>query len=149
MLSSSGYEADSAATAIEARTKLVSDLFSIILIDVRMPGESGIELLRFVRTTYPDTAPIMVTGTDDQEIVEEAFEAGAYGYIIKPFRITDLLVNVTSALHRRALDAGKGVLVAGLKAQAEKKAQLLRDLIVPLSQAENPDEEVLQRRVRQ
>jgi putative two-component system response regulator len=72
--------------------------------DVSMPGESGVELLAYVRSEYPDTATIMVTGRDDPDIVAEALRAGCYGYVIKPFHRNQVLIDVMNALRRRELE---------------------------------------------
>jgi putative two-component system response regulator len=88
-----------AANAAEARTLLRGQNFDLILCDVKMPGESGIDFLRYLLSEYPETAAIMITAVDDP-----ALEIGAYGYIIKPFNANELLINVSNALRRRKLE---------------------------------------------
>src|SRR5467141_2346635 len=61
MLEASGYVGHTAADAAEARRRLQAEDFAAILIDVRMPGESGIDLLRHVAADCLNTAPVMVT----------------------------------------------------------------------------------------
>jgi putative two-component system response regulator len=104
MLESSGYLGQAAADAAEARRYLGEQDFAAILIDVRMPGESGIDLLKHVAAECLDTAPVMVTASDDHRLVEVAFETGAYGYVVKPFRMSELMINITNALYRRELE---------------------------------------------
>src|ERR1700704_6292423 len=104
MLESSGYVGQAAADAGEARRYLGEQDFAAILIDVRMPGESGIDLLKHVAAECLDTAPVMVTASDDHRLVEVAFETGAYGYVVKPFRMSELMINITNALYRRELE---------------------------------------------
>ncbi|HMC05046.1 MAG TPA: response regulator, partial [Actinomycetota bacterium] len=104
MLESSGYAGQTAADAAEARQRLDEQDFAAILIDVRMPGESGIDLLKHVAAERLSTAPVMVTASDDPRLVETAFQTGAYGYVVKPFRMSELLINITNALHRRELE---------------------------------------------
>lgn len=93
-----------AANAAEARTLLRGQNFDLILCDVKMPGESGIDFLRYLLSEYPETAAIMITAVDDPEVAETALEIGAYGYIIKPFNANELLINVSNALRRRKLE---------------------------------------------
>ncbi len=93
-----------AANAAEARTLLRGQNFDLILCDVVMPGESGIDFIRYVLSDYPETAVIMVTAVNDPEVAETALEIGAYGYIIKPFNSNELLINVCNALRRRKLE---------------------------------------------
>ena len=66
-----------------------------------MPGQSGLELARHIIAEHPETPVVMVTGIDDAGIGQGALAFGAYGYVVKPFRQTDLLMNVESALNRR------------------------------------------------
>ena len=104
LLARHGYEVTLAADSIEAREQLAKNHFAMVLSDVNMPGESGIDLVRFVLEHHPDTAAVMVTGVDDPEIANVALEIGAYGYIIKPFETNEILINVANALRRRTLE---------------------------------------------
>src|SRR5882672_10593481 len=78
MLEASGYAGHAAGDAAEARRCLDEQDFAAILIDVRMPGESGIDLLKHVAAERLTTAPVMVTASDDHRLVETAFQTGAY-----------------------------------------------------------------------
>jgi len=78
--------------------------FELILCDVAMPGESGIDFIRYVADEYPDTATMMVTAVDDPEIAETALEVGIYGYMIKPFNANEVIINVRNSLRRRELE---------------------------------------------
>jgi putative nucleotidyltransferase with HDIG domain len=104
ILKMNGDECALASSAAEAREFLKEKEYDLMLCDVNMPGENGIELARYAITEYPDIAIIMVTAIDDQEIVKSALEVGAYGYIVKPFKPSEVLINVCNALHRRNLE---------------------------------------------
>ncbi|MDZ7698916.1 MAG: response regulator [Deltaproteobacteria bacterium] len=93
-----------ALSAEEARRILKEEIFDLILCDIRLPGESGISLVEHVISHHPDTAVIMVTAEDDPETVEKALEIGAYGYIVKPFQRSEVIINVASALRRQRLE---------------------------------------------
>jgi response regulator RpfG family c-di-GMP phosphodiesterase len=99
-----GHEYMVSANSEEARACLNTQLFELALCDVNMPGESGIDLARFIGSQYPDMAVIMVTGVDDPALAAAAIEAGTYGYIIKPFNPNELIINVQNALRRRQLE---------------------------------------------
>jgi cyclic di-GMP phosphodiesterase len=105
LLTNNGYRCETAANAGEARAALNDRPFDVVLCDVKMPGESGLELLQDVLGTYPETAVIMITGVDEPELAKVALEAGAYGYLVKPFTSNEILINMTSALIRRALES--------------------------------------------
>jgi putative two-component system response regulator len=68
-----------------------------------MPGKSGIELLGIVRKLYPDVAVVMVTAVDDRTTAVNALHLGAYGYVIKPFDLNEIVIGVVNALERRRL----------------------------------------------
>ena len=100
----SGYTVETAANVDEAREKLNGSAFDLILSDVNMPGESGIDLVKWVALEHPETATLMCTGVDDTELARTAIEIGAYGYIIKPFEPNEIVISVMNALRRRELE---------------------------------------------
>ena len=104
MLEPRGYAVESAGDVAEARALLAAAEFALVLCDVNMPGESGLELLRELHATRPGVATVMVTAQDDTELAEVALDLGAYGYVIKPFEANELLINVANALRRRRLE---------------------------------------------
>ena len=104
LLSARGYTCSTALSAGEARRLLEDGHFDLILCDVNMPGESGIELLDETANRYPDTATVMVTGLDDTELAEHALQMGAYGYVIKPFEPNEIVIDVSNALRRLTLE---------------------------------------------
>lgn len=99
------YRCQGAASASGARRQLAANAFDLVLCDVNMPGESGLDLVRFISERYPEIAVVMVTGVDEPDIAGIAIEAGAYGYIVKPFTRNEILIGVTNALHRRRLES--------------------------------------------
>jgi putative two-component system response regulator len=105
VLNAQGYDCTLAADADQARETLAGESFDVALLDVNMPGESGIELLAFLRVEHPTIAVVMVTGEDDIGLATSAIELGAYGYLVKPVRAGELLINVTNALYRRRREA--------------------------------------------
>jgi putative two-component system response regulator len=105
VLVTQGYDCETVGDAVEARAALARGSFEVALLDVNMPGESGMELLAFVRIEYPTVAILMVTGEDDLGLATTAIELGAYGYLVKPVRTGELLINVVNAMHRRRREA--------------------------------------------
>jgi putative two-component system response regulator len=99
------YDCVLAADAVEARSRFEEADFDVILSDINMPGESGLDLLRDLRGRDTDLAAVMVTGADEPSIAKAAFEIGAYDYIVKPLEQNRVLISVTNALHRRELEA--------------------------------------------
>ncbi|MEE9399362.1 MAG: response regulator, partial [Dehalococcoidales bacterium] len=100
VLKEAGYDVLSATNSQEALDK-VSDLkVRILLLDVNMPGMSGIEMLRKLTTDYPDICVIMVTAVADTKTAIEAMTLGAYDYITKPFDWNDLVTRLQKAIEK-------------------------------------------------
>jgi cyclic di-GMP phosphodiesterase len=104
LLEKEGYVAATAGDAQEARGCLKERQYAVVLTDMNMPGESGLDLIMDIATESPDTATVMVTGVDDTELATTALDMGAYGYIIKPFEVNEVLISVANALRRRELE---------------------------------------------
>jgi putative two-component system response regulator len=104
LLERAGYACSTAENGAQAQQLLDARPFELMVCDLQMPGESGLDVISHVRATYPDTAAIMVTGVDDERLAGHALALGAYGYIVKPFSSTDLSIQVLNALRRRQLE---------------------------------------------
>jgi putative two-component system response regulator len=103
-LSREGYQCREAGNAEQAREKLASNLTELIILDIRMPGKSGMELLPEIRARYPDTAVIMATAVADIDIAIQCMKGGAYDYIAKPFNLDEMVLSVNRALEKRKLE---------------------------------------------
>ena len=102
-LADEGYPCDTAADAGEALALLDRRDYALLLSDIRMPGASGIDLLTTIKRRHPDLAVVMVTAIEEKDVAVRALELGAYGYIIKPFDLSEVVINVVNALERRRL----------------------------------------------
>jgi putative two-component system response regulator len=99
-----GYPYFVASDTKEARSIMSMQDIGLLLCDVNLPGESGMDFIKDVSKSHLKTAVIMVTGNDDAELAETALDMGAYGYVIKPFRPYELMINIYNALRRRTLE---------------------------------------------
>ena len=121
------YRCEFASSVAEARERLARDVFELALCDIQMPGESGLVLVEEIAKRYPDTAIVLVTGVDDPEIAERAFEVGAQGYLVKPFWPGQLLITTMNALRQRQLEMAEKARSRILLESAEKRAEHFRD----------------------
>jgi PAS domain S-box-containing protein len=101
---SGAYECEFAGSVADARVKLAESRFDLALCDIQMPNESGLVLVEEIARDHPDTAIVLVTGVDDFEVAERAFELGAQGYLVKPFWPGQLLITAMNALRQRHLE---------------------------------------------
>jgi putative two-component system response regulator len=104
VLSEAGHDCRLAADAAEARARLDAEPVALMLCDVNLPGESGLELIRSVREDHPNTAIVMVSGDAATAVADRALRLGAYGYLIKPFKSNEVVITVANALERRRKD---------------------------------------------
>jgi DNA-binding NtrC family response regulator len=103
-LSAEGYECHVATRADEALDKMRRLIPAQMILDIKMPGKSGFEILPEIQTSHLDTAVIMATATTDSEIAIRCMKQGAYDYIIKPFDLDEVSISVDRALHKRRLE---------------------------------------------
>jgi len=103
-LSSEGFQCWEAGDAEQALSKLKNNTVDLVILDIKMPGKSGIELLPEIKASYPDTAVIMGTATTDINIAIHCMKHGAYDYITKPFNMDEVIISIGRALEKRRLE---------------------------------------------
>lgn len=99
-LVASGYIVDDAEDGEGAIEKARSLPFDIVLLDVNMPGEGGIEVCRRIRPLIRNAGIVMITVSDTLDDKVRAFDAGADDYIIKPFLLRELLARLRAVMRR-------------------------------------------------
>jgi DNA-binding NarL/FixJ family response regulator len=93
-------EAGTAAEAVRAAERLRPD---VVLMDIRMPGEGGLEATRQITARFPQTKVVMLTSFADDELVVRAIRAGAVGYVLKQVDNAELLRAIEAAARGEAL----------------------------------------------
>ena len=103
-LSTLGYEVSEAESAEVARALMKQHPADLMLLDVNLPGVSGIEFLRELKTSDQDSPlVIIITAHGSERMVVEAVKAGAYDYLSKPFELDDLRLVVKNAAETLSL----------------------------------------------
>lgn len=124
------YVCNTASSSDDALSHLATADYALVISDIQMPGRNGIELLREIRTRYPDTAVIMVSGIDRSQRIRDALRLGAFDYLIKPCELEVLGFCIERALDRRDLMLTARRYRADLERQnielSERKAELER-----------------------
>ncbi len=103
LLREQGYVVDTVGTAEAAFAKLEGHPYDLALLDIILPGVSGLELLDRIRQRCTDTQVVMMTSHASAQTAIEALRKGAYDYIHKPFELDEVLAVVERALEKRAL----------------------------------------------
>jgi len=104
ILEANGYVCRTAENAAQARVLMTEQASDLILCDINMPGESGLDFIRHVLKAYPETAAIMVSAIGDPLLAESMLQLGVYDYIIKPMDRNGILISVANAFRRRDLE---------------------------------------------
>ena len=92
-----GISALGAATGAEAIEALAKQPFDVVLLDVKMPGMSGLEVLQEIKDKWPEQKVILLTGHGSRHDADEGIRLGAYDYLMKPVSLDDLIAILTSA----------------------------------------------------
>lgn len=98
-----GYRVEQAGDAAEAFEKIKGGRIDLVLSDIDMPGDSGLDLLQRVKAHDPDVDMVMVTGVLDVDAAVHALRHGASDYITKPFHLEEVRIVVERALEKRGL----------------------------------------------
>jgi DNA-binding NtrC family response regulator len=98
VLSEKGYQVEEADSGEHAMEKLRTNKIKLVLLDIGLPGKSGIELLPEILTSYAGIRVIMVTGLADIATAVKCIKLGARDYVCKPFNIDTIIQVVTDAL---------------------------------------------------
>ncbi len=103
--------------------------FDVLLSDIRMPGKSGTDLLRFVRRHYPHIAAVLFTGYADIGLAVTSMQEGAYDFILKPIHLEQVHMSIHNALEKRALKDEVRRYQKGLEDLVEKRTRELREAL--------------------
>src|SRR6476659_5066867 len=103
LLQSEGYRTTEAADGLEALASIHADPPSAVLLDLKMPGRDGLEVLRELGPALSELPVIVVTAFGGSAAAIEAMRRGAYDYLSKPFDLDEVLLTLKRALRQRAL----------------------------------------------
>lgn len=101
LLRKAGYDCTTATATDEARTLLREESIGVVITDLRMFAEDGIELVRHVKDVYPDVFAIVLTGFAEADLPQRLERAGAFGLLTKPLEPEALLAMVEQAFEQR------------------------------------------------
>ncbi len=96
-----GYDCDAASGVAVAKSMLGRQQYDLVLLDVMMPGVSGVDLFKYVRREYPSIALVFLTAGADINLPSETWSTGLYGHVLKPVGIDELAQVLAGALDRR------------------------------------------------
>ncbi|HEX9191028.1 MAG TPA: sigma-54 dependent transcriptional regulator [Candidatus Deferrimicrobiaceae bacterium] len=103
ILREKGWDVSEAGSGTEGIDRLERGRYDVILTDLVMPGDSGIDLLRAAKEIHPDVEVILMTGYATADTAIEAMRGGAFHYLVKPLKIEEMLNLAEKAFEQRRL----------------------------------------------
>jgi two-component system OmpR family response regulator len=103
-----GFDARGVTTGAEALADLETNACDVVVLDVKMPGLGGLEVIKRIKRERPELEVVLLTGHGSSGSVEEGMEAGAFEYLMKPVKIDDLARILRSAGHGRPVEEVEG-----------------------------------------
>ena len=104
--------------------------YDVVVTDIRLPGASGNEMVAAVKSRWPGTQVIVITGLQDAQVAAEALNAGADRYVFKPFGMPELRAHLVDALARRDRSMAERTERRLLTHEARERAQQARDAVL-------------------
>jgi two-component system response regulator HydG len=123
-LTRNGFDVTTASTGTMGMEYLKSGNFNLVLCDFRLEDTDGREMLKNIKTQYPKTGVIIITGYSDIKMAVELIKMGAYDYITKPLYPDEILNTINKAIETHyALVEDKGAEKAGVPSAADKSSK--------------------------
>ena len=129
-LSRQGYHCEEAGNTIEALAKMSTYAADLIMLDMKMPGKSGMEFLPELKAVYPDTAVIMATAVAEANLAIQCMRLGADDYITKPFNLDEVALSVEKTLEKRMLEQQIKEYQEQLQQKIEQQTGEIRNLFL-------------------
>ncbi len=123
-LTEKGYLCTTVLRGDDALSKLATEDFDVVLLDIRLPGMSGMEVLHEIWLNHSDTATIMITAINDVDTAVEVMKLGASDYIVKPFDLDRVGTSIRTALETKKA-APKSSEMDAIARGVEAKCELL------------------------
>ncbi len=121
-LSTQGCSCLTALNGNDALHRLAGQRFDVDILDIMLPGVSGMELLKFIHSNYPGTVAIMITAVNDLDTAVKAMKLGALDYVVKPFTLERIDSCLRHVLQGKKLGE-KAAIQEGCSSQENQSSQ--------------------------
>jgi response regulator RpfG family c-di-GMP phosphodiesterase len=129
-LSGEGYLCREASDAEQTLNMMTVSPIALVILDIKMPGKSGIEILSEIRSGHPDTVVIMATAIIDINVAIQCLKQGAEDYICKPFNLEEVSLAVRRALDKRRLQLELKEYQQFLEEKVEEQTEEIRKVFL-------------------
>lgn len=139
ILKKEGYKVKVASDGKEAMHMFKEELFHVVILDIKLPGMDGIEVLSKIKEESPETPVIIMTGFASIESAVDALKSGAFDYLSKPFTPEELRISVRKALENRQ------IFFEGIYLRKELEKQTKFDMVLGKSDGMNKVMDIVKR----
>jgi len=109
-----GYQIAAVGSGEEAVRQIAASEPDVVLLDLRLPGMNGLEVLKSIRSNAPGTEVVIMTGHGSIDTAIESIRSGAFDYVVKPCPLDELGIRIQRAVERRSLQQRANLLERGL-----------------------------------
>jgi two-component system response regulator TctD len=145
-LQAAGYETDLLATAAEARAAVMTTCYAAVVLDLGLPDEDGLSILREIRQRKDPVPVLVLTARGGLQDRVNGLRSGADDYLVKPFAFEELAARLEALLRRPGQLLGRSLQIANLAFDAESRQAFISDKPHVLSARETAVLEILMRR---
>jgi putative two-component system response regulator len=135
VVAEAGFDCRTAATGAQARELIAATRPDLVVLDVQLPDESGLSLVRHLVADPHGPAVVMISGQDDPEVAAIALESGAYGYLTKPFKPGEVAIAVHDGLRRHRRERESRETRARLEDRVVERGAAAREALASLRRA--------------
>ena len=118
MLKRAGYAVTEASDGDEAIGHVNKEIYDLVITDLRMPKADGMDVLKAVKSSSPDTVVLVITAFATSDSAVEAMKQGAYDYLTKPFQVDEVQLIIRNALEKRRLSTENMLLKREMASQS-------------------------------
>jgi len=118
MLKRAGYTVTEASDGDEAIGHVNKEIYDLVITDLRMPKADGMDVLKAVKSSSPDTVVLVITAFATSDSAVEAMKQGAYDYLTKPFQVDEVQLIIRNALEKRRLSTENMLLKREMASQS-------------------------------
>jgi DNA-binding response OmpR family regulator len=120
-LTENGYNCDYSTTVKSALNKLAENKYTVALIDLDLPDGSGLEIISYIKNTFPEMGIIITTAANSLEDKLNGLKLGADDYLTKPFYLSELNARIYSLIRRRNFSGKNALVFDGLEIDTTEK----------------------------
>lgn len=135
-LSGNGFRCEAAASLFEGEQKLSGFAYDVVLLDITLPGGSGLSLLPLIKQLHPHTGVLIISAKGSLDDKISGLDLGADDYITKPFHLAELNSRINALLRRRFFDGGDKLIFQEISIDTKDRLVYVEEAPIVLTKRE-------------